>query len=98
MAFWLAQISTLILAHSYFYTAQVVLASQKAGPEEKMATGADFLAQDIHVDMAIDGRNVILTLLLGDTTCSVELPRERLENLCERITRTLAESAPSSAD
>jgi hypothetical protein len=56
-------------------------------------TGADFLAQDIDVRMAKDGRNVVLTLMIGDTTCSVALPRDRLETLCDRITEMLTDQA-----
>jgi hypothetical protein len=60
--------------------------------EKRMLTsGADFIAQDIDLRMAKDGRNVVLTLIIGETTCSVALPRERLDELYERITEVPSE-------
>jgi hypothetical protein len=55
-----------------------------------LTSGADFVAQDIDARMAKDGLNVVLTLTIGDTTCTVALPRERLEKLRQRITKMLA--------
>jgi hypothetical protein len=57
-----------------------------------MTAVVDFLAQDIDVHMANDRRSVVVTIVIGDATCSVSLPRERVEKLGDRITKTLAEA------
>ena len=56
-----------------------------------MTEVVDFFAQDVDVQMANDRRYVVLTIVLGDATCTVSLPRERLEKLGDKITQTLAE-------
>ena len=56
-----------------------------------MTEVVDFFAQDVDVQMANDRRYVVLTIVLGDATCTVSLPRERLEKLGDKITKTLAE-------
>jgi hypothetical protein len=59
-------------------------------------TGVDFLAQNIDVRLAKDGRSVVLTLAIGNTTCSVALPRDRLQVLHDQISRILAETVPTA--
>jgi hypothetical protein len=58
---------------------------------EAMTVNADFLAQDIDVHMTSDRSSAVLTIVIGDATCSVSLPRDRLKKLHDRIAKKLAE-------
>lgn len=51
-----------------------------------MTPTVDFLAQDIDVYVTNDRRSVMVTFVIGKPTCSVSLPRERVEKLGDRIT------------